>query len=885
MHKQQNYKTIGEPMRGGMGQVQHLYHNHWKKDVAMKQPLEKYFKTETGRKRFYEECARWLKLGIHPHIVQCYYVCDIEEIPTVFMEWMEKGSLGADIKNGKIYEGAPEQVVETILKAAIQMAQGLAYSHQKGILHLDVKPDNVLIDADGCYKISDFGLASLLNQTSGKAYTPCYCAPEQQTGAGIHKGTDIYCWAVSILHLLVREATWFDGIVAGAAFDEIVKRAVVPVPAGLKKLLIQCLQYEIEKRPQDFEEVLEELFSVYYQFTGKRYEDHYKDYDGTSLDALNNAGISYYAIGDLDNASKQWQWNYWHNPGHVDSYYNYELFVHRFVGTCELNYLHSEKSKGLFYTRIKMPAFSTMLKSEWQYSMGAYASAYAYACQAKAASEKLFGPSNDIFAANFQFMKNAYVKIGPRVLKSMDMKKVLKVEGNIEEDCILLAYIYDERIVYVAKNGVFYLIDLSIPKLIRHQSGMAQISCAAVSRDGRYLALGNTTGGFYKTYEVKVMDLKENCFVLHETGKELLNDLQYLTFVEQDQEYPRLIACDEWRLVSWKLCNPQGKNQEIFDDSMKYTHIVNKLDVPVSCLIETEMGSLIAKSDRKITEYDPYFVMETSKKISTNFYELQKHKVVGVPNTNFLIFLDKSGGYIVYDYINQYIVTQESFLLNGDEKIHQLSVNPKGDKMTVLCGNRLEIRNMPDYKKLPEPLWKESRFQTTAEMLKKYNQMLSVRTTLERALDSVIRKEGRWDLISEKAMAVKLRMIRDYYYQSHKPMDEYLTLAVQMAQAFGFGKVNRMISRWTNESPSCMKMDADGDFIDGNGKKKLGIRPDEDGMNLNLVSAESGEILYHKICYRNELIGLSEDYCKVICKNNTGNTYQYRVIPLEWTFD
>lgn len=882
MYKQQNYNIIGEPMRGGMGQVMHLYHKHWQKDVAMKQPLEKYFESKEGRKRFYEECARWLKLGIHPHIVQCYYVCDLKEIPTVFMEWMENGSLGAAMKSGSFYAGTKVQVLRSILEAAVQMAQGLYYSHQKGILHLDVKPDNVLIDQDGCYKISDFGLASLLNQASGRAYTPCYCAPEQQMGSGICKATDIYCWAVSVLHMLVQEATWFDGIVAGAAFEEIIKRAVVEVPENFQKLLEKCLQYEVKDRFQTFERVLEELIPIYNQCTGSVYVDVYDNYDGTSLDALNNMGISYYSIGDLDNASKQWQWNYWHNPGHVDSHYNYELFIRRFVGNCGLNYLHSEKSKGLFVERMKIPAFSVLRKSEWQYSLGAYASAYAYACQAKAAAEKLFGSSDDIFYANYRFMKEAYSKKGPRVLKSLDLKKILKLEGDVKEDCILLSYILDDQMIYVGKNGVYYRIDLRVPKIVRYPAGMERISCAAVSKDGRYLALGNSSGGYIKNYEVEVIDLKRDEKLLQKKGTEFNYDLQYLTFVEQDQEVPRLIASDEWKIVSWKV---KENLQEIFDDSFKYNQVVNPRNLPVSMIIETEKGTLIAKSDRKIVIYDSEFVIECDQKCSTSFYELQKHKAVEIPNKNLLIFLDKVGGYVVYDYEQQYVVTQESFLLNGDENIYQLSVNQKGERMVVLCGNRLEIRNMPDYKRLPEPLWKESSFKTTAEMLKKYHQILEMRKVLENALDKVIKKEGRWELISAKAMALKLRSIREYYYQSHRPIDEYLTLSVKMAKAFGYYKVKRMTSRWANESLDYMEADSEGFFVDQEGERKLKIQLAEDGMNVHLVSVESGEVLCSNICYKNELLGLSADYCNLICKNNIGREYTFRVIPLEWLFE
>lgn len=86
-----NYNVIGDPLKGGMGQVQHLYHRDWKLDVAYKQPLSDLLQTEEDKAVFYEECERWISLGIHPNIVQCYFFGEENQTPGAFMEWMEQG--------------------------------------------------------------------------------------------------------------------------------------------------------------------------------------------------------------------------------------------------------------------------------------------------------------------------------------------------------------------------------------------------------------------------------------------------------------------------------------------------------------------------------------------------------------------------------------------------------------------------------------------------------------------------------------------------------------------------------------------------------------------------------------------------------------------------
>ncbi len=144
---------------GGMGKVYKVHHKGWNVDLAVKSPRSEIFSTAGGKENFIREAETWVNLGLHPHTVSCYYVRTLGDIPRVFAEYVEGGSLSDWIRSRKLYEGGPEKALEKILDIAIQFAWGLDYAHERGLLHQDVKPANVMTTADGAAKVTDFGLA------------------------------------------------------------------------------------------------------------------------------------------------------------------------------------------------------------------------------------------------------------------------------------------------------------------------------------------------------------------------------------------------------------------------------------------------------------------------------------------------------------------------------------------------------------------------------------------------------------------------------------------------------------------------------------------------------------------------------------------------------
>src|SRR5208283_946497 len=105
---------------GGMGLVYRVYHRDWKEDLAVKSPRPGLFATQDQRENFVRECVTWIGLGLHPHIVTCYYVRLLGGIPRVFAEYVAGGTLQEWIRDRKLYHGGHEQALERMLDVAIQ---------------------------------------------------------------------------------------------------------------------------------------------------------------------------------------------------------------------------------------------------------------------------------------------------------------------------------------------------------------------------------------------------------------------------------------------------------------------------------------------------------------------------------------------------------------------------------------------------------------------------------------------------------------------------------------------------------------------------------------------------------------------------------------------
>ncbi len=342
------YEVTGVLGEGGFGTVYRVHHREWEMDLAAKCPKPGKFETERQVENFTRECETWMDLGLHPNTVSCHYVRRLGGLPRVFVECVEGGSLEDWIQEGRLHEGEETEATARILDIAIQFARGLDYAHGRGLVHQDVKPQNVMMTPDGVPKVTDFGMAkaraaageedaaggaqSILVSSGGM--TPAYCSPEQARHGKLGRGTDIWSWAVGVLEMFTRQVIWPTGSVVGDLLAEYLDMGAdgplqVPMPRGLEGLLGQCLREAPEDRPDDMRQVAAALEAVYEEVSGEPYAREEQEAAELLADGLNNRAISLLDLGRREEAESLFEEALRADPHHPEATYNRGLLLWR----------------------------------------------------------------------------------------------------------------------------------------------------------------------------------------------------------------------------------------------------------------------------------------------------------------------------------------------------------------------------------------------------------------------------------------------------------------------------------------------------------------------------------------------------------------------------
>jgi WD40 repeat protein/serine/threonine protein kinase len=346
-------------VEGGMGRVNRVWHRQWQTHLAVKSIHPGRLKSAQAVEDFQREAEEWVnRIGLHPHVVHCYYVRVLGGLPRVFVELVDGGSLHSWIASGRLYEGGHEDALQRILDVAIQFAWGLDYVHELGLIHQDVKPANVLLTADGVAKMTDFGLANARATAFGEdqeqpagltlratwgGMTPAYCSPEQaailaRKQAGVSRAqwpkltrrTDLWSWAVSVLEMFLGGVAWPSGSMAHHYLRRQAEDPrIPPMPAALQELLQRCLQPRPEDRLHDLAQVADALREIYRQATGRTYARERPSAADLLADTLNNRGISLFDLGKREEAEQKWQAALGVDPLHPEATYNWGLIQWR----------------------------------------------------------------------------------------------------------------------------------------------------------------------------------------------------------------------------------------------------------------------------------------------------------------------------------------------------------------------------------------------------------------------------------------------------------------------------------------------------------------------------------------------------------------------------
>jgi tRNA A-37 threonylcarbamoyl transferase component Bud32 len=253
------YRVIEELGRGGMGYVYRAEQTSLHREVALKVLNRELTKDPTFVAKFVAEARAAAKLQ-HPNVVQVFDVDHDGDLYFFAMELMHEGSCEDWIEQ----HGA--MPAERALRVIADAAAGLAYAESLGIVHRDIKPDNLMLDQHGSVKIADLGLASTVEETEDKAIgTPHFMAPEQVLKKGIDHRTDLYALGCTFYRLVTgktpfRGATVKDILRAQVKDEpEPANKANPAVPAEVAAIVQRLMAKSPADRYQTANDLLEDL--------------------------------------------------------------------------------------------------------------------------------------------------------------------------------------------------------------------------------------------------------------------------------------------------------------------------------------------------------------------------------------------------------------------------------------------------------------------------------------------------------------------------------------------------------------------------------------------------------------------------------------------------
>src|SRR5205823_1986720 len=234
--------------RGGMASVYLGHDGQLERRVAVKLLAPGVARDHDLRRRFARESRLAARLS-HPNVVAVYDAGEEDGRPYIVMEYVE-GETVADVlrRRGSL---PPEEAVEI----AAQVCAGLAHAHAHGLVHRDVKPQNLLVARDGRVKIADFGVArgddaSKLTQAGTVLGTAAYLSPEQAAGAEVGPCSDIYSVGAVLYELLSGSTPYRFESLAGLAAPRTAPPPLPPhVPPALAEVVARCLAPDPDDRP------------------------------------------------------------------------------------------------------------------------------------------------------------------------------------------------------------------------------------------------------------------------------------------------------------------------------------------------------------------------------------------------------------------------------------------------------------------------------------------------------------------------------------------------------------------------------------------------------------------------------------------------------------
>jgi len=260
-----HYDLVAELGRGGMGVVYKGYEASLNRYVAIKVLADSLAHDPAIKERFLREARSMAALN-DPHIIQIYFIGDDDGQTFFVMEFVDGESLSSVLK--REHQLKPDQAAKVIYQTAL----GLATAHDRGVIHRDIKPGNIMIDSRGNVKIADFGIAlsaadltKKLTSTGEFVGTPGYLSPEVCLGKLVDQRSDIFSLGIVLFEMLAGRMPFTDESPLGLMLE--VVKAEIPdvcslnadVDPGLARILTRMIAKEPVDRYQSCQDLAADL--------------------------------------------------------------------------------------------------------------------------------------------------------------------------------------------------------------------------------------------------------------------------------------------------------------------------------------------------------------------------------------------------------------------------------------------------------------------------------------------------------------------------------------------------------------------------------------------------------------------------------------------------
>ena len=261
MYLQDRYEILETIGAGGMSDVYKAKDHVLNRDVAIK-VLKKEFTEDMSFVTKFRREAQSAAVLEHPNIVNIYDVGSEDGMYFIIMEYIEGITLKSYIeRKGRLN-------FKEVLSIAIQVGRGIQAAHEKGIIHRDIKPQNVIISKEGKVKVTDFGIAKAVTSNTINAEvmgSVHYTSPEQARNGLVNQQTDIYSLGI-VMYEMITGRVPYDGDTTVAIALQHLQSDITPpseyapdIPISVEKIILKCTMKSTDRRYANMDDLLLDL--------------------------------------------------------------------------------------------------------------------------------------------------------------------------------------------------------------------------------------------------------------------------------------------------------------------------------------------------------------------------------------------------------------------------------------------------------------------------------------------------------------------------------------------------------------------------------------------------------------------------------------------------